>query len=229
VALASLADANCDAYLSRGLGRTPSGGGLMVVYSTQANDVAADGNATGRNSPFAAAFLKHIGTPNLDIREMLCRVQDEVSLKTDGHQIPEVSVPSAGGFKLKPEASATNPSERRSPPQDARQPTFDPRAMKLSLWESVRTSTNPAILQTYLDAYPSGRFAALAKAKIQELQKSQQPTPSQPPSVDPSAIELSYWESVRNSSSVASRLRARSSEQRGSVSVTACRRAAWTI
>jgi hypothetical protein len=186
--LASLAGANRDVYLSRGLGRIPSGGGVMMVYSTQANDVAADGNATGRNSPFTTAFLKHVNTPDVDVRVMLYRVQDEVSLNTDGHQVPEVSVSSAGGFVLKPEASATRPSEHRSPPQPAPQPTFDPRAMELSLWESVRNSSNPAILQTYLDAYPNGRFAALANAKIQELQRPQQPTPPAAPAKPP-AVE----------------------------------------
>ena len=74
--LASIPGANRDAFLTRGLSRVVANG-LIVAYATQANDVAADG--TGRNSPFAAALLHNLGTPDLDVRQMLFKVQDEVA------------------------------------------------------------------------------------------------------------------------------------------------------
>jgi len=73
--LASTSGANRDAYLTRGLSRVTANG-LIVAYATQADDVAADG--TGRNSPFAAALLRNMGSPGLDVRQMFFNVQDEV-------------------------------------------------------------------------------------------------------------------------------------------------------
>lgn len=45
----------------------------LIAYSTQPGAVAADG--TGRNSPFTAALLRHIGAPGLDVQEMMRRVR----------------------------------------------------------------------------------------------------------------------------------------------------------
>lgn len=40
---------------------------------------------------------------------------------------------------------------------------------EISFWETVRDSKNPAELQAYLDQYPNGRFAVLAKARLAAL------------------------------------------------------------
>jgi uncharacterized protein YecT (DUF1311 family) len=179
--LASLPGANRDAYLSRGLGRIPPGNGLIVAYSTAANDVAGDG--VGRNSPFTTAFLKHVGTPDLDLRQMLFRVQDEVDRQTQGRQRPELSLSPIRELKLRTSTAANAPASPAQPlaPPVVHPPPFDPRAMELSYWESVRSSTSPAVIQTYLDRYPNGTFSALAKARIQDLQKPPQPPQPLPP------------------------------------------------
>jgi len=171
--LASVRGGSRDAYQTRGLGRVPASNGLIVVYATQANDVAADGS--GRNSPFTSAFLRHVATPNLDVRQMLFRVQDDVNLMTSGHQRPELSVSPIGEFKLKVEAESPKPGDLTPVPSASNQgPTFDPRAMELTFWESVRNSGSDAIIQTYLDRYPDGTFASLARARIQELTEHKQ-------------------------------------------------------
>jgi uncharacterized caspase-like protein/uncharacterized protein YecT (DUF1311 family) len=172
--LASLPGVNRDAYLSRGLGRVPTTNGLIVAYSTQANDVAADG--TGSNSPFTSAFLHNVGVPDLDLTQMLIRVQNEVSRVSGGRQRPELSLSPVDEFKLKVAVGSPKPEDSR-PNQGAsnQAPVFDPRAMELSFWESVRNSTTITMVETYLDRYPGGTFAALAKARIQELQRQQQP------------------------------------------------------
>ena len=46
------------------------------------------------------------------------------------------------------------------------------REIELSFWESVRESDNPALIQAYLEKYPSGEFSALAKIRIGELKTS---------------------------------------------------------
>jgi hypothetical protein len=46
-------------------------------------------------------------------------------------------------------------------------PTFEQQA-ELQFWATVKDSKDPATLQLYLDQYPNGTFAALAKALIEE-------------------------------------------------------------
>ena len=42
-------------------------------------------------------------------------------------------------------------------------------AVELAFWESVRESDNPAMYEAYLEKYPEGAFAPLAKARLDEL------------------------------------------------------------
>src|SRR3954470_9307021 len=46
---------------------------------------------------------------------------------------------------------------------------IDPKAIELAFWETVKNSTNPDMYEAYLEKYPDGEFAILAKAKLTEL------------------------------------------------------------
>jgi uncharacterized caspase-like protein len=63
-------------------------GSTLIVHSTKAGTRPFDGE--GRNSPFAAALLKHMETPNLDASILMNRVRDEVLVATQGEQEPFV-------------------------------------------------------------------------------------------------------------------------------------------
>ena len=72
---------------TRGLQRIDASGiGSLVVFATQPNNVSLDG--TGRNSPFTSALLKHVGTPGLEVRQMISRVRGDVLQATDQKQVP---------------------------------------------------------------------------------------------------------------------------------------------
>jgi tetratricopeptide (TPR) repeat protein len=43
---------------------------------------------------------------------------------------------------------------------------FDPAALELSYWETIRASTNPDDFKAYLNEYPNGRFATLARNRL---------------------------------------------------------------
>jgi hypothetical protein len=58
----------------------------LVAYAAKEGSVSYDGS--GSNSPFAAALLKHIAEPGLDIRIALGRVRDEVMRTTGNRQEP---------------------------------------------------------------------------------------------------------------------------------------------
>jgi tetratricopeptide (TPR) repeat protein len=69
-----------------GLASVQSAIGTMIVYATQPDNVALDGD--GRNSPFTSALLKHIGTPNVEIGTMVRRVRADVVAATHERQVP---------------------------------------------------------------------------------------------------------------------------------------------
>jgi uncharacterized caspase-like protein len=82
-------DLTRDGSISRGFQRIDVRNGLVVVYSTASNSVAADGD--GRNSPFTKVFLRDVAMPGLEFREMLFRVQSDVYQTTNQQQLPEIS------------------------------------------------------------------------------------------------------------------------------------------
>jgi tetratricopeptide (TPR) repeat protein len=69
-----------------GLATIQSAVGTMIAYATQPDNVALDGD--GRNSPFTAALLKHIATPNLEISALMKRVRADVIAATREKQVP---------------------------------------------------------------------------------------------------------------------------------------------
>jgi Caspase domain len=46
-------------------------------------------------------------------------------------------------------------------------PAADPTAVEISFWESIKNSNDPTDYQAYLDKYPAGQFAELAKRRAQ--------------------------------------------------------------
>jgi len=48
-----------------------------------------------------------------------------------------------------------------------------PVAVDLAFWDSVKTSTNPADLQAYLQKFPNGSFATLARTRLASLGEAQ--------------------------------------------------------
>ncbi len=72
--------------LSRGLARVDAPAGSIVAYSTAPGQVAQDGITA--NSPYAEALAKHIATPGLVLEEVFRKVRIDVSLLTDGAQVP---------------------------------------------------------------------------------------------------------------------------------------------
>ena len=62
------------------------GAGTLIAFATAPGQVALDGE--GANSPFSAALSRHIGTPGLEVQQMLTRVRAEVVSTTKNKQVP---------------------------------------------------------------------------------------------------------------------------------------------
>ena len=70
------------------------------------------------------------------------------------------------------------------------QQTSDETAIELTFWNTVKDTKDPAILQTYLDRYPNGAFAGLARVMMERFVKGQEtkqpaPTPTVAPPPQP--------------------------------------------
>jgi Caspase domain len=138
--------------IGRGLAPVESGEGTLISFSTQPGNVALDG--TGRNSPYVAALLKHITTPD-DLPTILINVRNDVMQATSRRQVPwEHSALTAKFYFIPP-----------LPPK----PTAE--QLELLFWTSVKNSTSPAVLGTYLERYPTGEFAPIARALIEHYDR----------------------------------------------------------
>lgn len=78
----------------------------------------------------------------------------------------------------------------------------------IAFWDSVKDSDSPDMYQSYLDAYPDGLFAPIARIRIQNLQIQPEPevatqeTQAEPEADDGgSAAEIAFWNSVKDSDS----------------------------
>lgn len=72
--------------LGKGLAQLDAGTGTLVAFSTQPGNVALDGE--GRNSPFTAGLLKHLGQPGMSITDELILVRNAVLDATANRQRP---------------------------------------------------------------------------------------------------------------------------------------------
>jgi uncharacterized caspase-like protein len=169
--------------IGRGLGETKAGIGTLIVYATQPGNVALDGE--GRNSPFTASLLKHIEAPGLEIRQVLTRVRNDVITATRDKQVPWDSSSLRGDFffAAAPAARETPPAETKpgetKPPVTESPPRTAPDG-EIVFWQSIQNSKSAADYKAYLEKYPNGTFAALAKLRIAEIEKATVVTPTKP-------------------------------------------------
>lgn len=86
--------------------------------------------------------------------------------------------------------SASNVSNAATPNMT----TVDPAAIELSFWDSIKSSTNPEDFKAYLDKYPDGQFASLAKLRVQPARSA-----SVSSSTDTNTLEMTYWNAIKDS------------------------------
>jgi len=183
--------------VERGLGRMDrSVSGMLIAYATDPGRVAADGD--GQDSPFTSALLKYIATPGLDVRQMLTRVRYDVLLATNQQQRPWTTESLDSDFYFVPAAAvATAPA----PPAPTPTPTPVPPvpALEALFWQTISGSTNRADYEAYLQQFPQGVFAPLARNRLASLTPATAPAPVvQPAAPVPTAqtaapMEDSAW------------------------------------
>lgn len=149
--------------ITRGLARVESGVGTLISFATQPGNVALDGD--GRNSPFASALLKTIERPGLPISDVMISVRREVLRETGNRQVPWDHSSLTGQFYFIPPQPAAAPSV----PEAVKAAPDDQSNFELAFWESIKAEKNPRLFEAYLNRYPRGAFAEIAKINLETL------------------------------------------------------------
>ncbi len=138
------------ASVGRGFAREESGIGTMIAFATQPGNVALDGDE--RHSPFTKALIKHIETPGQDIANLMRRVRLDVINATSSRQVPwnNSSLTAPFIFKAKPKEDGRARAE-------------------LALWNAAKEGEGDAGYKNYLERHPDGRYATLARTRLEQL------------------------------------------------------------
>lgn len=160
--------------VGRGLARVSlTGSDTLVAYAAREGTVAADGD--DKHSPYAQALIKHITTPDLDIRLLFGRVRDDVLAATGRKQEP-FTYGSLPGRPIFLASKGTNGTSREQTTTAV--PQIDREAL---FWSSVEDSEDPSEIRAYLERFPNGTFAGLARRRLSKLEsKLAARTPAQP-------------------------------------------------
>ncbi|WP_192258162.1 caspase family protein [Mesorhizobium silamurunense] len=149
-------------------------GGVLIAFATDPGAVSYDGN--GANSPYTTSLARHLAEPGVEIQSALTRVRGEVTAETNGRQRPwhnaslgrEVFI---GPQTPPPAAPAPQPSATETPVEP---PTSDGRGWEIEqrVWDEASKRNTLAHYQAYLQQFPKGAFADLARLNIDQLKRS---------------------------------------------------------
>jgi len=144
--------------IGRGLAKIePTMSDTLVAFAAKAGAVASDGD--GNNSPFAAALVKYIAEPGLDLRIAFGRVRDDVLKSTGNRQEPFV-YGSLGGQNMSLVPAVAKP--------------VDPEAEARVDYELAAQIGTREAWDSFLASHPTGLYANLARAQNSKLAAAQQ-------------------------------------------------------
>jgi hypothetical protein len=161
---------------------------MLVAFAAASGEVADDG--ADRNSPFTAAVLKHIATPDIEISTALKRVTAEVRVLTDGKQQPEQRASMASEFYMVPRGALT---------VDLPTP-IDTADRETTAFNAALAINTAGAWKAFLDKYPEGEFAQIAGEALAKLEEKVAvlPDDAAPPSPDRSARPLAHFPLAAN-------------------------------
>lgn len=156
-----LASNNGKRAATRGLGNIEPSAGEVIAYSAKEGTLAQDG-PTNTNSPFAAALIKNLNQPGLEIRLLFGKVRDDVLAATANEQEP-YTYASLGGDEIYlntlyvPNIATSSAA---------------------SEWKSVSVSQDVAVLQAFESKHQDNAvYRSLAQERLAFLQSTQTPKP----------------------------------------------------
>ncbi|WP_049813008.1 caspase family protein, partial [Bradyrhizobium japonicum] len=161
--------------ISRGLARIePATANTLVAFAAKAGSTASDGNS--KNSPYASALVKYIGTPGLDLRRVFGFVRDDVMKATGNRQEPYVYGTLGGDDVPLVPAKETAKEPTREPAGEPAKEAAKEAAPSTTLRSEIRRDYELALqvgnkdaLNFFIVQYPDGYYANLAKLQLAKI------------------------------------------------------------
>jgi hypothetical protein len=147
-----------------GLAQMSGPSGTLIAYATAPGMTAADG--FGRNGVYTGHILQNIKVPDMPVEVLFRKVREGVERDTKRLQTPWELSSIKGDFVFNPtgRAAAGGAAARSGGP------SADVAAqIELQFWKAVQDSSRPEDIQAYLDKYPNGAVAPLARNRIDAL------------------------------------------------------------
>ncbi|RRH97432.1 hypothetical protein EH240_20960 [Mesorhizobium tamadayense] len=150
-------------------------GGVLIAYATDPGAIAFDGN--GVDSPYSLALAKHLTEPGVEIQSALTRVRGQVTEATQGRQRPWHNA-SLGREVFLGKSAAQPAAPVTAPGADAAKTTAAPAPVaseppswevEQRLWDEASKKNTIPFYEAYLEQFPNGRFATVAKLNIDQL------------------------------------------------------------
>lgn len=147
-----------------GLAQMSGPSGTMIGYATAPGQTAADG--FGRNGLYTTHILQNIRIPDMPVEILFKRVREGVERDSKRQQTPWDLSSLKGDFVF----NATGRALATGGSAPSAGPSADMTAqLEREFWVSVRDSNRADDIQAYLDKYPSGTFATLARNRLDSL------------------------------------------------------------
>ena len=145
--------------------------GTLIAFASDPKSTALDGPA-GQHSPFTEAFLDHVADSGVSIDTVMNRVRTEVWEKTKHNQLPWVNTSLIGDYALNPQTPSEGAADadKVSAGAPSSPALTNEQSHEDLLWESAQHSNLSADYQAYLDAFPNGLFAQMARNRIASLE-----------------------------------------------------------
>ena len=142
----------------KGLSQMDAPPGSLLAYATAPGHLASDGS--GSNGLYTENLLRELQVPEARIEDVFKRVRLGVRRASKGAQIPWESTSLEEDFYFLPPAAL----RKRSQEEEEREFREE-----LAFYEQSVKTGGAAPLEAYLRRHPSGRFAELAQARLDQI------------------------------------------------------------
>ena len=171
-----------------GLAQMDAPEGTLIAYATAPGTVAADGE--GANGLYTAELLRALARPGLKIEEVFKQTRAGVVRASGNAQVPWESSSLTGDFYFN--APLPGAAVAAAPPPSA-PAVAAPTRGELESWEAVKGGRLKE-LEEFIDEFPDGQFAPLARVRIMELVGTAPGASRAAASVPP--IEGRFWAAI---------------------------------
>ena len=134
-----------------GLAKVDAPSGTLISFATRPGSTASDG--IDGHGLYTRQLLHEMDEVGLPIEQVLKRVGTSVKRASRGAQEPWMEGSIEGEFYFRGGVGSASANVAK----------VDPAAIELAFWDSVKSSSSARDYELYLEKYPKGQFATLAR------------------------------------------------------------------